>query len=382
MVNSTDMIEHESMTNEHDPNTDSPTDSSESLDGSDTMTDDRPVDDTPPPPPAPPPSAPRYPNEGLVRDPYASLGGVASGVAHRYGWSVPIVRLVFAAGFLASCGFATVLYLVAWAVIPRATTWPPTPIRHPGEGLRSRDIGIGIALVGVIAFLIAGGGSAASFLVPLALVLGGVWLLVQDQRELAPPVITSAAGARVEAFATQPPPIGQPVPPRSRGSKWAIRSLIGITVLAMLALVAIPIALIAASTDGNGFGFEFSTNRISIGATSTTPDSLADLPREIATDYGYVELDLTKIPASDFAALEYPATLNIDLGEGDVSIKLPDDLAVSLVAATDDGSVDIDGAIFTGAVAESDRVVVEHPDPAIEITINTGNGNIDIDTKP
>lgn len=69
---------------------------------------------------------------GLVRVPDVVLGGIASGIAHRYGWNIVLVRLVFLLVFLGSVltsielfVFALICYLIAWTVIPRAEYWPP-----------------------------------------------------------------------------------------------------------------------------------------------------------------------------------------------------------------------------------------------------------------
>lgn len=380
MVGSPGLPHDGSMTDEHLPLPDEPTDSDALIDGSDTMT-----DQVPPAVPSaalPPPSAFYVADHGLTRDPYSTLGGVASGVAHRYGWSVPVVRLLFAAGFLASCGFATVLYLVAWVVIPRATVWPPTTVRGPGQGVRSRDLGIGIVVIGVLAFLIAGGGSAASFLVPLTLVLGGVWLLIQDQRDPAPQAAVAVATPPPPfgSFAT-PQPIGHPVPPRSRRSKWITRSLIGVAMVFLLALLAIPIGFFAISSETENFSVQVSTDEWDIGGAVLKPESLAELPDSITSDVGFLDLDLTNIPASEFDALEFPTRLDIDLDEGEIKITLPEGLDVSLVAEAADGSVDVDGAELGDAVIAEDRVEVEHADPDLILTITNGDGDIEIVTK-
>lgn len=147
-----------------------------------------------PPPPMRPTAPP--PRTGLVRDPYSRLGGVASGIAHRYGWDPTLVRLLFVAALVASAGGALLLYLVAWVVVPRATVWPPTPVSNPaGGGLSNREVGIAIAVAGVLAFLVAGGGATGAILVPLALIGGGIWLLAQSPREQALDGVTIGAPA-------------------------------------------------------------------------------------------------------------------------------------------------------------------------------------------
>ena len=344
----------------------------------------------------PPPTDPTYrggaagghqADLGLVRDPQATFGGVASGVAHRYGWSIPLLRLGFVAGFLATGGAAVLLYLVAWLIIPRARFWPPTRVAAFGGGVRSRDLGIAIAVVGVLAFLIAGGGGSASFLVPLALVVGGIWLLIQDTRTPAGPVgeHTAAAGAagppppppHVDSFATQPGPIGQPVPPRSR-SKWVLRVLIALLLAAVLATAA-AVAGFVLWAEEDGFQLEFSTQDFSIGGTNIDPESLDELPDSIETDLGFVDIDLTNLTSSDFDDADLPVSLTIDIGDGEVSLDLPEWLDYSLVAEVQDGEIDLDGVDLVDLATGSDRVVVESDDPLLDIVILLDDGRIDID---
>ena len=59
------------------------------------------------------------PARRLVRtDDNRVIAGVCGAIAHRYGWSATVVRLVF----LLSCllpGPQIVLYLILWVVIPK-----------------------------------------------------------------------------------------------------------------------------------------------------------------------------------------------------------------------------------------------------------------------
>lgn len=85
--------------------------------------------------PSPQSAASAYPTpiaNPLVRDPRASFGGVASGVAHRYGWDVALTRLAFVVLALATSGLGLIVYLLAWMIIPRAAFWPPTQMTPEG----------------------------------------------------------------------------------------------------------------------------------------------------------------------------------------------------------------------------------------------------------
>lgn len=132
MVENGPLPDDDPMTNEPDPS-DLPTAS-----GSDPSSEDPTVPAGPDAPfgavlPPPPEVAPPE-RSGLVRDPYSRLGGIAPGIAHRYGWDPTLVRLAFVIGLVASIGTAFLAYLVAWLVIPRATVWPPTPVRDGAGG--------------------------------------------------------------------------------------------------------------------------------------------------------------------------------------------------------------------------------------------------------
>jgi phage shock protein PspC (stress-responsive transcriptional regulator) len=48
------------------------------------------------------------------------IGGVCAGLAARYGWQTSTVRLVFVLSCLLP-GPQFVLYLILWAVLPKAT---------------------------------------------------------------------------------------------------------------------------------------------------------------------------------------------------------------------------------------------------------------------
>ena len=46
------------------------------------------------------------------------VAGVCAGFAQRFGWDVPIVRLVLVLAALFGAGTPLVAYLIAWVVIP------------------------------------------------------------------------------------------------------------------------------------------------------------------------------------------------------------------------------------------------------------------------
>ncbi len=143
-----------------------------------------------PPPPAPP-GATASPPRRLYRDPNSWLGGVASGLAAYFEIDPVIVRLVWIVALLTGIGFPA--YLVCWAVIPKAKTWPP-----PGYGERSleRDprsstLTSGLVIVALAALIGKGVSGIGDLLLPAALIGFGVYLLNQRgtrrEPEGAPP---------------------------------------------------------------------------------------------------------------------------------------------------------------------------------------------------
>ena len=338
-----------------------------------------------PPPPMRPAAAP--PRTGLVRDPYSRLGGIASGIAHRYGWDPTLVRLLFVVALIASGGGALLLYLVAWVVVPRATIWPPTPVRNPaGSGLSNREVGIAIAVAGVLAFLVAGAGTTGAILVPLALIGGGIWLLTQSPREPALDGVTTGSPAlgEAEGMAPVPPtfvppePFGQPVPSRSRRRKWTVRVLVAGAVLTLMAAVVVPVAVVAAWI-GAGDGVSVSVGNSDLRLANYAPKSLDALPTAIRSDNGLVRVDLRDIPASDFAERTEPARLDIAIGDGEVWLEVPQGLSYRLDARADNGTVHTDGAALVAAKVDNHTVEVPRSDPDIVITIDVNKGDVNLD---
>lgn len=335
-----------------------------------------------PPPPGPtPPDAPVTGRAGLVRDPYSRLGGLASGIAHRYGWDPTLVRLVFVAALIASFGTALIVYVIAWMIVPRATVWPPSPVRTPGGGFSSREAGIGLAIAGLLAFLVAGTGAAGAVLVPLALVGGGIWLLTQEPRPLADGVAASPAASRspMPPASVAQPVVGVPVEPRSRKRRWLVGGLIAAGAFTVLAALAIPVVILGYFASGADGG------RISIGnddfrVASYTPTDLDSIPARIAADHGLIRMDLSSVAApSETVGEDGPVELEIELGDGEIWLVLPDDLSYSLDATTDGGRIDVADPIVLRDRDGTDSLQVEAADADVAITLHTETGDINID---
>ena len=62
----------------------------------------------------------------LYRSTYdKKIAGVCSGLAHYCEVDVTLVRLLFVAGALFSCGVGLLAYIVAWIIMPRDSQIPP-----------------------------------------------------------------------------------------------------------------------------------------------------------------------------------------------------------------------------------------------------------------
>lgn len=103
---------------------------------------------------------PRRPHAGLLRclrrrSDGRMLGGVATGIAARFGFDVTLVRLGFVLATVLS-GFGAAVYVVAWLVLPcdDDTDWADTIVaRSLTDG---RGMGIVVALIPVAVLLLVG----------------------------------------------------------------------------------------------------------------------------------------------------------------------------------------------------------------------------------
>jgi phage shock protein PspC (stress-responsive transcriptional regulator) len=295
----------------------------------------------PPPPPPPPRSAPpltpggppyQPPVRRLVRDPYTRLGGVASGISHYTGLDTSIIRILFLIATLTG-GFGLLVYLLAWLVIPRADHWPPAAAPVSYRNMSGRDLGIGLALVGLlVAVGFSASGATGGVLIPLALVAGGVWLLVQPP---STPVPATAGAGTAAPFVADHGPVGAPVPPpKRRRGRWLIA--IGI-VGALFALLMIPVLIVL----GLAFG--------SLGETTRfTPTTVEEIPTFFSDEVDRLEIDLSRLDADDFASETMPVEISADIDLGSILVIVPDDISVSVDSNVDLGSITVFGDSVDG----------------------------------
>lgn len=356
--------------------------------GADATAEEPAVDDGPsrepsqPNPIAPPPYQHAQDNR-LTRDPYATLGGVLSGIAHRYGWDVSLTRLAFVVLLIVSGGTAIVAYLLAWLIIPRASHWPPARVPTTSRSrLSGRDLGIGLIGLGALVVLGIGSGEAAAVLVPLALVGGGLWLLIQNPRDsedemprAARPVDAPVAPAQPAMMASMPPVapqptvlpqqtvLPQPVPKRSGFRRIGIIGLFSFLGLLLLAIIAVPLILFAVITDGD---FDLDDQEYVY-----RPATIVDIPTDISEGAGEIRLDLRRV---DFSALDSdadPIRVDVELDVGRIEVLLPEDVRVAVDAEADLGDVTVFGSNDDG-IKPSRSIEQEDPQLDLELDLNAG----------
>ena len=320
--------------------------------------------------PPPPPVGPRR----LVRDPYSRLGGVASGVAHYYGIDVSLVRILFIVVALAT-GFGLLAYLLAWIIIPRADYWPPAAPNRTLHRLSNRELGTGLAIIGLVLALIVGAGATGSILIPLVLVGGGVWLLVQRPDDPPPPVAGSeqpappvdtygSAGGYGSPGIGAAAPVGEPVPPRSgRRRGFLIALLVAFLVLIVLPIVA-GLAFVV-SVAGRPFPTSSVDRRI-------TPDTVAELPIDADHEAGEIVVDLRQLEAADFDGTE---SIRVDVDFGTVTVIVPDDLTVDVDASVGVGSLEVFGITEDGIGNDVDQ---SREDADVDLDLDVGFGEVHV----
>ncbi len=139
-----------------------------------------------------PRSVPPPPDQGprrLMRrsEPEGKIAGVCAGIADHLGVDVTLVRI--AAVVLAFSGPGLPVYLVAWAVMPKAPPGTPyDPVRRgPDLGGGTTPVA-GVALLFVAALLVFDDGLFdRGVLLPSLLIGAGIWLLVRDRDDARPP---------------------------------------------------------------------------------------------------------------------------------------------------------------------------------------------------
>jgi phage shock protein PspC (stress-responsive transcriptional regulator) len=299
----------------------------------------------------------------LYRDPNSWLGGVASGLAAYFEIDPVIVRLVWIVALLTGIGLPA--YLVCWAVVPKAKSWPP-----PGYGERSltRDprsatLTSGLVIVALAALIGKGVSGLGDLLLPAALIGFGVYLLNQrgSQRDAAgapapPPLVADAESPHDGLLG----PSGLLTPTVlcllaiGAGVCWALLAAGGahfsIASVAAGGLVIVGLGLIASLWLGRATGLIFAGVGLagvmlvssalgsflhraeawrdgaievgyvpaSVGDRMIRPTSLADLQPSYELGMGQMTLDLSQLPP-----IEGTRDVQVKLGVGELHVILP-----------------------------------------------------------
>lgn len=317
------------------------------------------------------------PQPRFVRDPNAKLGGVASGLAHTFGWDVAITRLVFVIALLLSFGSALLIYIAAWVIIPRAKFWPPVP-RPMQTGFRGRELAIALIVFGVFLALLFDQG-VLSILVPLALVAGGVYLLIQppdvmEESEplLVPPPVPQGAGASpqdvtapFQSEVVVPQAVPQPVKRRSRFRRLLIGGFASLVVLLIAAFIAATAFFLWAVFSGEDFDTK----------VEVTPLTVDDVPTSIVETSGSIIVDLRQLSIEELEALDEPLNMIVDLDFGEIDVLLPPGMRVAATGDANLGAVNFFENSSEGLSPDDD---ISEQDPHINLDLNLKIGEIEL----
>ena len=333
-----------------------------------------------------PPPARRLvrPRDGRV------IGGVCAGVARYFNTDPVIIRI--AAVVLALFGGAGVLlYVAALLLMPAEQPGGSTAAAVPAEGRNRALVIAGVVVLLLISwpFLLGGGLLFAGILIPLAfLVAAGVlvWWLVSGEgpsgeaKDIARRaafgigviilcVVVAVGGAWAAAVGG-----GALVAALVIGAGAAIVAGAFFRPVRWLILPAVVLGLSAGTVQAAGIDLDGG-----VGDREYRPASVTDLRERYELGMGELRIDLrdTDLPAGD-------TPLEIDLGVGQASLIVPDDVCVATSADvgvgavtafdTDNGGVDVDFQDSRDAAPETSRLVVDANLGVGELLVGNASG--------
>ncbi|MCB0997426.1 MAG: PspC domain-containing protein [Acidimicrobiales bacterium] len=398
---------------------------------------DEPTASPPPPPgqPTPPTGEPPRRLERSVTD--RKIGGVCGGIGTYFGIDPTLVRLGFVLAILLG-GFGIVAYLVAWVVLPEDGGRSPLPAVRSSRGVEPM-VALGVlALIAAVALGITGP-FHTRWLVPVALIAAGVWLLSQRGSNMEPPPVGAAAarhtppepsGSDIDPPppsawfddlgpadpAPPPPPPTESFPPATPSPQAqrepAVVTRVAVSLLAIVAAVGIAahagdwwdvsvtqvlgaglavvgVAAVVSAFVGHGRGL------VALGmviAVVLLPTAIVEPTigegigertytptslTELRDDY---ELGIGRLEV-DLTALDLDGTtqsIAVSLGIGELVVHVPDDVDVEVHADLDIGDLDVLGRTDDGFGNEV-RVVDDAPgDARLILELDQGVGRLEV----
>jgi phage shock protein PspC (stress-responsive transcriptional regulator) len=248
------------------------------------------------------------------------VAGVCAGIAKRWNLDITLVRIATVALALVS-GIGVAVYLAAWLLTP--STDRPAALRPGGRGTRWASRLPGLVLIVIAAIAVAAVAHTLWWGAPVGLLIAVL-------------IIAVVVGTR-------------------RG-RWLLA-----TVAALLALGLAAVGV---------FGPHFGTRTYHVA-------SLADLRGSYGYGAGKVNLDL-----ADLAVTGRHHTA-VHLGRGDVTVTVPNNVAVWVHGRAGLGSVTIDGHKVGGIDAEQSELIgagTRSDEDRLSIDVKVGFGHIDIHT--
>lgn len=365
---------------------------------------------------APPPSGHTAPRR-LYRYPdHGPCGGVCAGIGAYFSVDPTIVRL--AAVALALAGPGVILYILAWIFVPAAPgTTPPAATSTARSERGTQVLGIILVIVAVSVFWGDWWLPGESFVLPVALIAIGAWLLLRgydsDGDELPPPTrptpqLADPTSDTWPAAATPPPsdPAETPDPAVRRRRRLVGPIVTGILLLwggvASLAGVDLDDGLaVGLSIVGVGFvlGAFVGGSRIlmvpaaliaaalvvtamidvplsgGVGQRAWQPASADAVERAYHLGIGQGTLDLTAAAPGAGDTLEVEASVGI----GHLIVEVPPDVTVILAGSASAGEIVFLGYSVDGIGVDQDRR--DRGDPrngTIALDLAVGLGQIEV----
>lgn len=352
---------------------------------------------------------------------------MCGGVGDYFDIDPTLVRLGFVLSVLLG-GFGLIAYLVAWVVLPEARATDsarPRPARTVDPMVAAGIIALGAAVViGISAPVLHAG-----WLVPIAFIVAGVWLLSQRQDGTNEP--NPAPSPEPDATPAGPPPPDrstagppspsweppaawpdQPLPaPPAAGSPAVLTRLVGslvalvaagglaaaagdwwdvsLTQVLAASLVVVGVGATASAFVGGGRGLVALGVAVTVvllaavvleptigegvGERSYRPQSLSELGDEYQHGVGRLEVDLSRLDLDGTTQ-----AIDVSLRIGELVVIVPDGVAVEVHADLRLGDLDVLGRRHDGF---RNRVRVQEGSPdrgSLVLDLDQGIGRLEV----